>query len=579
MQRSVKVPEFHLTNSEDFAMVDPRMKRLWWADSPAAYCYLSGLLLSGCCLSIGCGPSEPTEISAATSGYKPAEGTGANDSSSAKAPVSPTNPPNTTTAPPSATNGLATAPEVPSFEPGKLDPKIANNEYMKLSLSNVNDSKSLVDFLERSTRCLRELIADTRKGLVTNDLLLERGMELSRMKMSAAEALGKIAATDDEKAAAALGKLEALSQMANFRDVIASDQLRELAAAESSNADPRVSQQAKSIVLNLLTMDVDSSTAKPAELMQQLDSLLAGKSLTMSNLSAIAQALAALDKKAEREPELKDAIVKLAKKTEESFRDHNESQLALAAWEIYAVRTDEFREFGNLFSPRSETLKDPEKANAIIQALMTAIPSPWTSFVLLRQAIEVEYKGYPLVAKEMIRLAETQADKLKNEEERQELLETCKQFQRRLGIIDNVLDLSSLVDLEGKPIDMKRYEGKVVLVDFWASWCGPCIQEIPNIEKVFELKNKDGFEVIGINLDEEQANIEAFFKSRKLPWVTYVSKSNDPEEKGFNSPIAKAVGISAIPFIAVIGKDGKVSAIHVRGPKMETKVAELLAKE
>ncbi|MEQ1825146.1 MAG: TlpA disulfide reductase family protein [Pirellula sp.] len=546
--------------------------------------------LISCIVLPGCGPSEPSEVSAATSGYLPSEKSKPNSAASKEQ--------NPTVSPPEKSNagpvtgavspnanergqdGLTTAPAVPNFEPGKVDPRIATQDFMLLKLENLTDAKSLVQFLEKSTRALRELIAASRRGLATNDLVLDRGMELSRMKLTASESLGKIAATDDEKAAAALGKLEALSQMASFRDVISSDQLRELAATEANNPDARVAQQAKSIMLNLLSLDVDSNTAKASELIEQVELLLqGGASLSMSNLSAIAQALAVLDKKSERQPEIQEAALSLAKKTEEAFRDHSEAQVALAAWEIHAVRTKELRDFGNLLSPESKDLNNLEKAKEVIHALMSKINSPWTSFVLLRQAIDLEYAGHPLVAKEMITMAETQAGNLKNEEERNELIQSCKQFQKRLGILNNTLDMSSLVDLQGQPIDLKRYQGKVVLVDFWASWCGPCIQEIPNIEKVFAQKNKDGFEVISINIDEEQANIDAFFQSRKLPWTTYISRSTDPEAKGFNAPIAQAVGISAIPFIAIIGKDGKVADIHVRGSKLGPKVVELLAKE
>jgi thiol-disulfide isomerase/thioredoxin len=526
----------------------------------------------------GCGPSEPSEISAATSGYVPADkakpsgSTSAPDDSASNASAAPASRESKVEAGPP---GMTTAPAVPMFEPGKVDPKIASKEYMTLKLGELKDSVSLVQFLEKSTRAVRELVADGRRNLMTKELLLERGMDLSRMKLQAAESLGKIAATSDEKAAASLGKIESLSQMASFGDVASTDDLRSLVAVEVNNSDPRVSQQAKSIALSLLSVDYENGSAKSTELISQIEALLAGgKDLSASNLGAIAQALANLDKHSETE-----AALRLAQKTEETFRDNDEPQMALSAWELHASRTTEIKDIQSLLAPGSADLKDPVRSKQVINALMTKIPSPWTSFFLLQIAMNIEYSGQPLVAKEMIDVAQTQIKNLKNAEARAELTQNCEQFQRRLGILNNVMDMTSLVDLDGKPIDMERYKGKVVLVDFWASWCGPCIQEIPNIEKVYSSKNPEGFEVIGINIDENRADLDSFLQSRKLAWTTYVSSSTNPDEKGFNAPAAKTIGISAIPFIAIIGKDGKVADIHVRGPKLESKVAELLAKE
>jgi thiol-disulfide isomerase/thioredoxin len=516
----------------------------------------------------GCGPAEPKEVSAETSGYLPSDKT--KNSTPAKVQKPAEAIPIADQVDPSR---LSIAPEVPTYEPGKLDPQIAAKEYMKLKLGELKDSASLVQFLEKSTRAMRELMADGRSKRLPIDVLLDRGMELSRMKVQAADMLAKLAVTADEKVAATLGKLESLETMASFGDVAASDDLRVLAEQESGSTDPRVAEIAKSILLNLSNRDYENGTAKADDVFRNAELVLtSATTLNPSILTAVAQAIENLDRHDE-----KDLALQLAKKVEEAFRNHDKPQLALSAWQIHAQRTTEMKDIVGLIQPDPSTPIDPAQAKETINALMNKIPSPWTSFFLVQAAIQLEYSDQPLIAKEMIDVAQTQIDNVKNVDARAELALNCEQFQKRLGIINKPLDLSALVDTEGKPIDMERYKGKVVLVDFWATWCGPCIQEIPNIEKVFSAKNKDGFEVISINLDENREKLATFLKSREPLWKTYVSNSDKPDERGFQTAVAKAIGISAIPFIAILGKDGNVAGIHVRGPKIESKVAELLA--
>ena len=519
----------------------------------------------------GCGPSEPKEISAATSGYQPVKETETKSLSAgpkSTESATPKSSPN-----PSDSTALPTAPAVPSFQPGKLDPKIASKLYMTLQLGELNGAKPLMEFLNTSSRAVMELLADGRKKMLTNEVLLEQGMRLSRMKLEASERLEKLAANEDEKAASVLGKLEAFSQMASFGDIAASDSLRALASKEMENADKRVAQQAKSIVLSLLVNDYESGSAKSNELVALATTILSGgKDLTATNLNALMQAVESLTKRSED-----DAALQLAKKIEEGFRENPEPQIALSAWEMHASRLKETNEVGALMQADSKEDQDPVKARALVDALMAKIPSPWTAFFLVQIAIKVEYSGRPLIAKEMIEVAQTQIENLKDPDAKEELERNCKQFLSRFAVLNKPLNLSELVDTAGKPIDLDQYKGKVVLVDFWATWCGPCLQEIPNIENAFLAHNKNGFEVISVNLDEERPALDKFLASKKVLWNTYVSSK--PDAVGFDTPLAKDIGISAIPFIAIIGKDGNVAGIHIRGRKIEDKIVELLAKE
>jgi thiol-disulfide isomerase/thioredoxin len=123
--------------------------------------------------------------------------------------------------------------------------------------------------------------------------------------------------------------------------------------------------------------------------------------------------------------------------------------------------------------------------------------------------------------------------------------------------------------LDGKPFDQKSLAGKVVLVDFWATWCGPCVAEIPNMLEQYEKYHAKGFEVVGISLDEEKDKVDAFIAEHKIPWpIIYAGK-------GWQDPTAQFYGISGIPQLILIGRDGNVITLNARGKKLGDRLAEL----
>lgn len=125
-------------------------------------------------------------------------------------------------------------------------------------------------------------------------------------------------------------------------------------------------------------------------------------------------------------------------------------------------------------------------------------------------------------------------------------------------------------DVNGKPVSLKSFRGKYVLVDFWASWCGPCRAENPNILKAYNAYKEKGFTVIGISLDNNAANWKKAILDNKMPW-TQLS-----DLKGWKNEVSTYYGIYAIPSNLLIDPSGKIIARDIRGAMLENKLKQLL---
>jgi thiol-disulfide isomerase/thioredoxin len=124
---------------------------------------------------------------------------------------------------------------------------------------------------------------------------------------------------------------------------------------------------------------------------------------------------------------------------------------------------------------------------------------------------------------------------------------------------------------DGKDFDLKNHKGKVVLVDFWATWCGPCVGEIPNIVEAHKKYHAKGFEVIGVSLDETNDAIVKFIEARHLPW-----KCINVED---SKKLTQKYGVNLIPSPMLVGPDGRVVSLRARGPQLDRLLARLIGEK
>ena len=130
----------------------------------------------------------------------------------------------------------------------------------------------------------------------------------------------------------------------------------------------------------------------------------------------------------------------------------------------------------------------------------------------------------------------------------------------------------TLNDVSGKPVSLSDLKGKLVLVEFWASWCGPCRAENPNLVKQYKLYKEKGFEVLAVSLDSDKAKWADAIAKDGLPWL-HVS-----DLKGWNNAVGRLYGVRGVPASFLVSKEGKIIGLDLRGEALNAKLAEIYAK-
>jgi thiol-disulfide isomerase/thioredoxin len=214
------------------------------------------------------------------------------------------------------------------------------------------------------------------------------------------------------------------------------------------------------------------------------------------------------------------------------------------------------------FQERYESILEERKAQII--AFIKDNPQSYVSLFALNQDLNLDNMEY------------TQAESLYNG-----LQEQIKKYALA-AIIKQKLDIAKVTGIgamatdfeektpEGIPLKLSSYKGQYVLLDFWASWCGPCRKENPFLVSAYEKYKDKGFTVLGVSIDTDRSDWQKAIKVDNLVWAQLIDSTTD---------IARIYGIDAIPKNFLIDPNGKIVAKNLRGGALEDKLKEIFDKK
>jgi len=225
----------------------------------------------------------------------------------------------------------------------------------------------------------------------------------------------------------------------------------------------------------------------------------------------------------------------------------------------------EIRSMGVQRAVMGRQSKDPQAALAELEkgarALQKDFPKrPQVFGMLLEVASEAEGEKARALAKEVADSADAP----------EQVKAAAQGLLRRLDAVGKPVALAFKA-VDGREVDLAKLKGKVVLVDFWATWCRPCVAELPNVKAAYEKLHAKGFEIVGVSFDEDKGKLEKFVAGEKMPWPQYF------DGKGWENKFGQEFGIQSIPAMWLVDKKGNLRDMNSRDG-LADKVERMLAE-
>ncbi len=459
---------------------------------------------------------------------------------------------------------IATAPRARLTD---QSPMVANTlvDFTQVAFPDANIAARMmpsdwVKFLATIDQALKSLLLRQQAGELSGDEFFAQARRLSEAKLQASESLVVTASDRMEQELGLLGKLEALSQLTGIGDRARADELRQFANDNANFQSPEVARQAALVLLGFSLNDLSNGERDTESIVAKVDTVLADPSkLRMPEFKMMTQVIKVL-----QHFELADAAMQVQQKTMTAFQDHPDPTIAYAIWQMAVDQSPAFLGLQTVFS---QAQPSGSQSAAAIDEFLTAFPSDWSVVALAREINNLEYDNHQDTASVLASKLADSLPKITRPELRSEVDLILYDYQSRQKLLGQKLVLSDLVTLQGEPIDLATFKGQVVLVDFWATWCGTCRASFPQLSELYARYHDQGFEIIAVNVDTELSSVQAVLATNDLPWIH--AFSGDQKLQGMNSTAAQQVGLRSTPLTFLLDREGRVVAIQPHGKQLE----------
>ncbi|MBX3423056.1 MAG: TlpA family protein disulfide reductase [Pirellulaceae bacterium] len=460
-----------------------------------------------------------------------------------------------TDAPAKSASSTATAP-----------PSLIEQRVLAIEPVQSEDPQRMIQHLSELDRAIQDvLLASSR---MHEQAARDAAVRLSQMKLQAGKHLAGLAGASAEQAKSGIqAQLVALSHLSGLKDVAAARQLEELATQLSGHADDQLRHQSHVVLVGFKIQQLQNGViSDPTAVLSAASDLISDPQyrgrLEMTSLAHVIGVLYQMGYAQQAQP--------LQQQVFEAYSQSADAQLRNEAWNQLTRQSPAVDNFLASLQSMQAVQFDPTPVLVAARGLVQEFPNPVTLEMIAGVVTNIEYSGHVALSQDLIRLIETQAESLPLAASAGVIRAAIDEHRQRTSWLGQPLKIEGLVDLSQQTVDLQQFAGKVMLVDFWATWCAPCLNEIPHIKRAHDELSEQGFAVLSINMDHELADVQKFAQSHPMPWN--VCRPLDGDTRS----LTEQFGITLFPHTLLVDRDGNVAALHVRGERLLTEVRRLL---